>query len=77
MKKKVQEFMKDHFVASHVAIMILSILFVIEFVLLAAKHPMIIIYVMVAAGGLFLGAAFLRMFWDLADVFYKSIIGEE
>lgn len=77
MKKKVQGFMKDHSIASHVAIMLLSILFLFEFVLLAAKNPMVIMYVMVAAGGLFLGAAFLRLFWDLADVFYKSIIGEE
>lgn len=76
MKKKVQEFMKDHSIISHAAIMILSIVFVIEFVIFAAKNPMVIIYVMVAGGGLFCGALFLSMFWSLADVFYKGIIGE-
>lgn len=77
MKKKVQEFMKDHSIVSHVAIMILSIVFVIEFVMLAVKNPMVVIYVVVAAGGLFFGAAFLCLFWNFADVLYKSIIGEE
>lgn len=77
MKKKVQEFMKDHFIVSHVAIMILSILFVIEFVLLAVRHPTVVMYVVVAGSGLFFGASFLWMFWYLADVFYKSITGEE
>lgn len=76
MKKKVQEFMKDHSIISHAAIMILSIAFIIEFVVFAVKNPMVIIYVVVAACGLFSGAAFLRIFWDFADVLYKSIIGE-
>lgn len=77
MKKKVQEFMIDHSIISHVVIMILSILLVIEFVLLAVRHPTVIMYVAVAGSGLFFGAGFLWMFWHLADVFYKSIIGEE
>lgn len=77
MKKKVQEFMKDYSIVSHAAIMILCLIIVVEFTLFCIKNPMVIIYVVVAVGGLSFGCLFLRIFWDFADVFYKSITGEE